>query len=194
MQLLLKVQELVTLALHHACHRDSCPACHNLSDIIGSNLLTHESVSTFIPSARIGSAVGLQVAVSLCYIILKSLDAAVAYLRHTLIVALALSTLSLKLQLFHKLFLLLYLVYQQALPFPRLTEILLLSSQRLYVTVEHSELLLVILTLYGLTLNLQLSEPACYLVELLWDRVTFHAQFGGSLIHEVYGLVREETL
>ena len=62
------------------------------------------------------------------------------------------------------------------------------------VFVELGKFLSVVLALYGLTLNLELLQSACYLVEFLWHGVMFHAQLGGSLVHEIDSFVGQETV
>ena len=46
----------------------------------------------------------------------------------------------------------------------------------------------------GLTLNLELSQTTGDLIEFLRHGVTLHTQFGGSLVHQVDGLIWQEPL
>ena len=49
-KLLFEVQQLLALALHHAGYRDTSPARYHLCNIIGSNLLTNQTITVTIHS------------------------------------------------------------------------------------------------------------------------------------------------
>ena len=185
MKLLFEVEQLVALALEHLAHRDTCPAAHYISNIIGSDLLLDEGTIALLVVKlllRCGN---------LC---LHLFEAAIAYLGHTTIVTLALSTVGLYLELLYELFLLLYLIYEAFLGLPLLREAFLLGTQLLNLLFQLSKFGLVFFALDSLALNLQLLEVTGNLVQLLRHRVALHTQLGSSLIHEVNGLVGEEAL
>jgi len=56
------------------------------------------------------------------------------------------------------------------------------------------DLVIVVLSLDGLALNLELFQPTADLIKLFGHRVALHTQLGGGLIHEVDGLVGQETV
>ena len=190
----LQVEELVALALHHPRHGDSRPAAHHLGDIVGSHLLADE----FLATLRLVELLlyGLDVGVYL-------LQFAIAYLRHELVVALALGALGVKLQLLYLLFVLLDLVDQGLLGLPFGSESLHLVLQFGYLALDVVEFLQVgvllgrsrlHLALHRLTLDLLLLQLSLQFVQFLRHGVALHTEFGSSLIHEVDGLVGEETV
>ena len=89
---------------------------------------------------------------------------------------------------------LLNLVDECLLAFPFSTEVVLLVLQFGYLLVELGDLRLVVLTLDGLTLNLQLLQVTSDLVQLLRHRVALHTKLGCCLIHQVDRLVWEESI
>ena len=120
-------------------------------------------------------------------------------------VALALSAFGIKLQRFDDFLLLLNLLQQGAFALPLLLQRPLLQAQLADFAVQLCQLggmrLLrrgigshFLLAPYSLPLNLQLPEASGYFVELFGLRVALHAELGGSLVHEVDGLVGQETL
>ena len=183
-QLLLKVQQLVLLALHHPCHGNARPAAHHLGDVVRRNLLAHHLASTLRIDLRL----------HLADVVLQFFQLTVAYLRHLAIVTLALRLVGLKAQTLHLLLVLLYLIDEVLLLHPLGAQLQLLVLQHRDGLVQLRELLFVVLTFYGLTLYLQLFQVTLQLVQLLWHGVALHAQLRGSLIHEVYRLIRQETV
>ena len=184
-EFLLQVEQFLTLALHHTAHWYARPAAHYLGDVVGGHLLTHHGSTT------LGT---LQLLLNLLDVVLESHELGVANLSHTLVVALTLLALSLKLEVLHLLLVLLNLVDECLLAFPFSTEVVLLVLQFGYLLVELGNLRLVVLTLDGLTLNLQLLQVTSDLVQLLRHRVTLHTKFGCCLIHQVDRLVWEESI
>ena len=89
-------------------------------------------------------------------VLFESLQLAVAYLSHALIVAFAFSPLRLKLQLLHLLLVLLNFVHQPLLALPFCTERLLLVLQIGNVLVELCNLVGIVLALYGFAFDLEL--------------------------------------
>ena len=185
MELLFEVEQLVALALEHLTHRDACPAAHHISNIIGSDLLLDEgTIALLVVKLLLGSG-------NLC---LHLLEATITNLRHTTVVALALGAVGLHLELLYELLLLLYLVDEAFLGLPLLGKHLLLGTQLLNLLFQLSKFGLVFFALDGLALNLELLEVTGDLVQFLGHRVALHTQLGSSLVHEVNGLVGEETL
>jgi hypothetical protein len=184
-QLLLKVQQLLAFALHHARNGYSRPAAYHLGYVVGCHLLAYHGVAALRR---------LQLVLYLSDVLFKSLQSAVAYLSHALVVALALGALSLELQLLHLLLVLLNLVHQALLALPFSAERLLLVAQFGDVLVELLNLLGVVLALDSLALNLELLQSARNLVEFLRYRVALHAQLCSRLVHEVDSLVWQEAV
>ena len=122
------------------------------------------------------------------------LQLTVAYLGHAGIVAFAFGALGFESQLFHLLLGLLHLLNLSLFAFPLGAEVVLFFAQFGNVFVQLGYLLRVVLTLDGLTLNFQLSPLARDVVQFLGHRVAFHAQLGGSLVHQVDGLVGQEPV
>ena len=183
-QFILQVQQFLAFALHHLLYGDARPTAYDIGYIISSNLLFQHSFC----------ALGLfQLLLGGLYILLQLLQLAVANLSYLGIVALTFGSLSLKLQAFYLLFVLLDVVQQVLLALPLLLEVILLRLQFLNLLVQCLQLGLVALTLDGLTFNLQLFQTTAYLIQFLWYRVAFHTQLGSCLVHQVYGLVRQET-
>ena len=79
-----------------------------------------------------------------------------------------------------------------ALAFPLGSELRLLFAEFGNLLVELGNLGFVALALDGLALDLELSQTAGDLIEFLRHRVALHTQFGGSLVHQVDGLVGQE--
>ena len=200
MEFVFEVQQLLALTLHHLRHRDARPAANHLGDIVGSDLFAHHSV------AALGTP---QLLLDMVYVVLDALQATVAYLGHTAIIALALSLVGLKLQVLHLLLVLLDLVDQSLLGLPLSPVLALLLTQLGNLLVQFVERVVQIgsriilgaaalavldLAAYCLALYLKLFQMAVYLVELLGHRVALHAQLGGSLVHQVYRLVGQEPV
>ena len=87
-ELLLQVQQFLALALHHSGDRYSSPAAHHLGNVVGGDLLADHGVAAL----RVA-----QLGLNVLDVLFESLQLAVAYLSHALIVAFAFSPLSLKL-------------------------------------------------------------------------------------------------
>ncbi|CCZ14037.1 putative uncharacterized protein [Prevotella sp. CAG:487] len=185
MQLLLKMQQLLAFALHHARHGYSRPAAHHLGYVVGGDLLAYHGVVALRP---------LELVLYVLYVVLEHAQFAVAYLSHPFVVAFTLRALRLILQLLHLELVLLNAVHQFFLTFPFGTVSLLLVFQFGNVLVELFYLGLVVLAFDSLALNLELFQPSGYLVELLRNRVALHAQFGSRLIHKVDSLVGKEAV
>ena len=127
-------------------------------------------------------------------VVAEGFELAVAYFSHAPIVALALGTLCLKLEVLR-----LFLVRLNAgeeffLALPLGAEGFFALLQIGDFAVEAFEFLLIVFALDGLALDFELAQAARDFVEFLGLRVALHAEFGSSLVHEVDGLVGQETL
>ena len=191
-EFLLQVQQLLTFGGLHAAHGNARPAAHHVGDVICRHLLPYHLL------------LGLRSLVLLQFL-LQGRQARVAYLGHPCIVAVPLILLSLLPELLLLVLDELYALGLSLLLFPLLPHLVLLSLQAVEFPLQllqfglgsGSRLLVrspLGLTAYGLALYLQLLEAARQLIQFLGHGVALHAQFGGSLIHEVDGLVGEETL
>ena len=71
---------------------------------------------------------------------------------------------------------------------------MLLILQLCNLLVELLNLRLVVLALNSLTLNFQLLQVTGDFVQFLWHGVTLHTELGCGFIHQVDGLIREESV
>ena len=184
-QLFLQVEQFFALALHHPCHGYARPPAHHFGYVVGRNLLAHHGSGTL----RLA-----QLLLDVLDVVGERLQLAVPNLSHTLVVALTLGTLSLQLQVFYLLLVLLNLVDESLFALPFCAELFLAVTQFGYLLVELFNLLGVVLALDGLALNFQLLQLTGGLVKLFGHRVALHAQLGGGLVHQVDGLVGQETV
>ena len=118
-QFLLQMQQFLALALQHTRHGDACPAAHHFGNVVGGYLFAHHAAAFTL----------CQLLCQRVDVVLKSLQPAVPYLSHPCVVALALGTLSLKLQLLHLLLVLLNLVHQTLLALPFSAELVFAVAQ-----------------------------------------------------------------
>ena len=187
-QLFLQMQQLFSFALHHACHRNTSPAGYNLSNIIRCHFLAYQSSGGRIAGRTV------QLGLDGLDVVLQNLQLRVADFGYLAVVALALGTLGLILQVLHLLLVLLNLVHQLALALPLGTELLLLFAEFCYLLVQLGNLRLVALAPDGLALDFELGQTAGNLIQFLGHAVALHAQLRGGLVHQVDGLVRQEAL
>ena len=120
MQLLLKVQQLVLLALHHPCHGNARPAAHHLGDVVGGHLFTDHGL---------GSLLRVQLLLYGGNVVVQGLHLAISDFGHLSVVALTLGTVSLEFEVLQLLFVLLNPVHEGALAVPLGTELVLLVTQ-----------------------------------------------------------------
>ena len=193
-QFLFQVQQFLAFALQHPRHWYSRPSAHHFCDVVFSHLLAHHSFSALCV---------FQLLLNMFDVVFQHFQFAVAYFSHPFVVALTLSPFRFELQVFHLLFVVLNTVYESLFPFPFGAEGFLFVSQFGYVLVELRELafrrrfLVLVSRLFvfdGFAFYFELLQPSCYLVELFRHRVAFHTQFCGSLVHEVDGLVGQESV
>ena len=183
-QFIFQMQQFLAFALHHLPDGDARPSAYHIGYIISSNLLFQHSLCALS---------FLQLLLGSLNILLQLLQLAVAYLSHLGIVTLTFGSLSLKLQALYLLLVLLDVVQQVLLALPFLLEVVFLRLQFLNLLVQRLQLGLVAFTLDGLTFNLQLLQTTAYLIQFLWYGVAFHTQLGSCLVHQVDGLIGQET-
>ena len=185
MEFLLQMEQFLTFALHHSAHWYSGPAAYYLCDIIGSYLFANHCLTA------LGA---LQLLLNLLDILFKSYQLRVANLGNTFVIAFTLHTLSLELEVLHLLLVLLNFVNKSLFAFPLCAEVVLLILQLSNLLVELLNLRLVVLTFNGLTFNLQLLQVTGDFIQFLWHGVTLHTKLGCGFIHQVDGLIREESV
>ena len=117
------------------------------------------------------------------------LDERVAYLGYAGIVAVALSTLGVEVELLNVDFVLLNFVYKLLLALPLGLVIVLTVAQVGELLVELLDALLVAIALDGSALNLELLDFTSHLVKFFGNTVHLDTQLGSSLVDEVDGLV-----
>ena len=184
-QLVLEVQQPLALALQHARHRNAGPLRDHLGNLLAVHLLVdHRVVGLHL----------LEACLELLDLLLGLLDAAVAQLGHLAVVARTLGLLGLELVAFDILHLGLNLLDDALLVLPAGLHLVALLTQRAEFLVDLGNLVLIIFTLDGLALNLQLTDTAFNLIKLFRHRVNLQPQLGSSLVDEVDGLVGQETV
>ena len=194
------MEQFLALALQHAGHGYASPTAHYLCYVVGGDLLAHELFAFGRLSELFLSSLDVS---------FELLQLAISYFGHALVVAFPFGPLSLKLQVFNLLLVLLNLVNQSPLGLPFGSESLFLVFQFGNLLVEIRQFVAV--GMGGITplrwtcsgfqfafdsfaFNLQLLEPAFQFVKFLRNGVTLHAQFGCRLIHQVDGLVGKEPV
>ena len=132
---------------------------------------------------------------------LQALQTAIPDFGHTAIVAFALGLVGLEAQALHFLLVLLNLRHKRFFSLPFSPELSLLLFELVYFLVQMGQFVAAltgvvaqVLTADSLSLNLQLFQLSVQFVEFLRHRVALHAELGCRLIHEVYGLVGQETV
>ena len=184
-QLIFQVKQTFAFALQHTGDGDAGP----LGDHLGNLLRVHLLINHCIVGLH-----GLQLLFQVGHVLLGLLDAAVAQFGHLAVVAGTLGLLGLELVAFDILHLGLYLLDDALLVLPAGFHLVALLTQRAQLLVYLGYLVLVILALDGFALNLQLTDTALNLIQLLGHRVNLKPQLGGGLVDEVYGLVGQETV
>ena len=184
-QLVLQVQQFLALALHHLAHRNACPTSYHLSDI----LIVH-----FLFNHRLVALQFVQLTLGVLNLLVELLQFTITDFSHFAVVAFTLGTLSLKLQTFNLHLVLLDFVDQRLLALPLGFVLVLLFLQLCQFLANLFEFWLIVFTLDGFTLNLQLFDFACDFIQLFRHGVNLHTQLGSSFIHQVDGLIRQETV
>ena len=184
-QLRLHIQELLALRREHTLHGDASPARYHLGNILRIDLLLYHRIAILRGE--------LQLLLQSRNLLLRLHYLAVAYLRHTTIVALTLRLLCLNLEALDRVLVLLYLLQQITLTLPLGTQGCLLGLQLLNIAGEVFDTLLIVLAAYSLSLNLQLTDTAVEVVNILGHRVHLQTKMCRSLIHQINRLVGQET-
>ena len=157
-ELILQVEQLVALALHHLRDGDARPFAYYVSDVVGRHFFLHHR---FCPLST------FQLFLDGLDFLLQLLQLAVSNLSHPSVVAFAFSSLSLELQLLNLLLVLLDLVQQVLLLGPFRLEGIFLFLQVGNLFVQLFEFFGISLTFDCLALNFQLLQPTAYLVQLV---------------------------
>ena len=185
MKLGLEMEKFLLLALHHLIDGNACPARYHICDILGIDLLLDEG---FLALHH------LELFLNLGIFFLLGLHFGIADFCHFGIVAFALGTVGLEIELLDVYLVLLNAVYKVflSLPFGGIFFLFLAHGGKVALYFLH--LLGVALTLYGLALYFLLGYAADDFIKSLRQRVNLEAEFGRSLIHKVNGLVGKKTV
>ena len=184
MQLVLHVEKLLTLRGQHTLYRYSGPTRYDLGDILCVDLLLDHGLAS--------GGGQLQLLLQGCDLLLGLDNLAVTYLGNLAVVALTLGLLCLDLQTLDGILVRLHLLQDVTLALPLCTQSRLLGLKLLDLTRQILDTLLVVLTAYGLALDLQLADTAVEVVDLLGHRVHLQTQVSRCLIDQVDSLVGQE--
>ena len=182
MKLCLHAKQLLTLALQHPLDRNTGPFGNNLCNILRSHGLGDYRI--------------LYRSLTRCQIfdLLLSLGhLSIADLRHLAIVSYPFGIMSLYLIVLDLLSLRLEFRQNAFLIFPTLPQCFTLLRQFLQFGLDLVHLERHTLTLYGLTLDLELPYAAVQLSYRLGNGVHLEPEFRGRLVYKVYRLVRQKT-
>ena len=136
----------------------------------------------------------MQTLLSLLDVALQLLEFAIADFCHLSIVAFTLGTIGVKLQLLDVHLVLLNLVEQGFLVLPLGFILTFLFLQFGQFLTDLFQFRLVVLALDGFTLYLELLDLTRDLIQFLWHGIDLHAKLSCSFIHQVDGLIRQETV
>jgi len=180
-----QMEEFFLFALQHLADRYSRPARYNVGYVFGIYLfLNHGLIALH----------GMQFLLGLFYFLVQCLKLAVTDFGYFAVIALAFSFFGFEFQVFDFDLVLLNLVYQRlfALPF---------GFVRAFLFFEFGQFLtdlfqfgFVVLALDGFALDFQLLYFTRNFVQLFRYGVYFHTQFGCCFIHQVDGLIGQETV
>ena len=185
MQFVLQQQQLSALALYHLADRYSSPTAYHIGDVIGIDLFFDECL---LPLHS------FQLSLDADILILFLLDGTVAYFGYTSIVAFTFGTLGIKVELFDIDLILLYTVYQVFFGLPLSCNLALLLTHRGQVFLDVLDTSLVAFTLDGFTFDFFLGNLTLDVIQSLRLRVDFQLEFRSSLVHQVNGLIRQESI
>ena len=157
-ELVLNMQELLTLTLHHAGYRYASPPAHHFGNIVGGHLLTNHCLTTLR---------SLELQLNIGNVIIEFLQLAIAYLSHTAVISLTLSFLGFEFEILDLLLVLLNLIHKTFLSLPFCTERVFFLFVLSNLFVELFDLILVALALDSLALNLNLFQMTRDLVQFL---------------------------
>ena len=185
MELSFHVEQLLAFALQHAAYGNARPSAHHFGNIVGRDLFLDHGTA----------------ALSFCQLLLNVVDVlfklaqfTVADFGYVLVVAFALGAVGFELQVLDLLLVLLNLVYHGLLALPLCALALLLFAQVADFLAQLLQFTVVAFALDGFAFYLQLPEAAHCFVELFGQGVALHTQLGRGFIHEVNGLVGQETV
>ncbi len=161
------MQQLFFFALHHLHNRDTCPSRHNAGNILGVDLLFDQGLLS-LHHAELGLNLGI--------FLLLLLHLGITDFSHLGIIALALGTLGIEIQLLDVDLVLLNAVYKVLFGFPFRRIVLFFLAHFGQFFLDDLHLFLIAFALYGFTLDFFLSYTARYVIESLRHRVDFQAQ------------------
>ena len=161
MQVLLKVQQFLALALQHSLYRYACPFGDNLRNIIGRDLLIYK-----LP-LRVAVAFGCQ----FIYLLLQLRNLAISYLCHLAIIPGSLCRCSGILQILYLLALALHIGKHLLLLLPALVQLLLFCQKVIELICKFGQFWRFALSLDCLLLYLQLLYSSVKLIYGLRHRV-----------------------
>ena len=183
-QLLLHIEQFLALACQHSRHGHSRPLRHHLGNILSINLLLdHRAIC----------AGHFELLLQGVDLLLRLANLTVANLRHTTIVATALSLRRLDLQSLDRLLIRLDLLQQIALALPLGSQCIALSIKFFQLVREFLNTVLISLATNRLALDLDLARTTIEGVDLLRHRIHFEAQTCRRLINQVNRLVGQKT-
>ena len=185
---LVEVQQLLALALDQFRDRDAGPFSHDVCDLLLRDRVVHERV---LGGALLGALLGLG------ELLLKGGQVGVLELCGLLVLEGHLRGLDLAVDALDLALYLLDLVHAAALGFPaRLHGVeFVLELRKLSGELRKTVLgELVVLLLEGHLLDLELHDLSAQVVQLAGHGVYLRPDHGAGLIHEVYGLVGQETV
>ncbi len=184
-QLLLEVQQLVALGLHHLRHGDSRPTGYHLGYIVLIDFLLDQAVA--VVHRVQGFLCGADVRLGL-------LDLAVTYFGDLAVVAFAFGHFGLVLHLLDGRFLVLDRGDVTFLLVPAGIELIGLLLKFGQLGLDLAELDFVVLALDRLALYLQLLDLTVDGIELLGLAVHLQTEFGCRFVHQIDGFVGQESV
>ena len=184
MEFLLQMEQFVALALQHSTHRNAGPAANDLGDVVCSDLFSDQGLA-FLLADFIAMAL---------YFVVDLLHFTVANLGHTLVIALAFGLFGLAFQVFLLFFQLRNLVHFALLCLPTCPERLHFILELGDFLLQESNLLRVVFTQNSLSFDFFLLQRSLQFIKLFGYGIAFHAQLCSRFIHQINGLVRQETV
>ena len=184
-KLLLQVEQLLLFALQHLANRYAGPARNDIGNIFCIHLLFDHGVITLHL---------VQLLLRLLYLLVQGLQLAVANLGYAAVVALTFSLFGFKLQVFNLHLVLLDLVDQALLTLPFSFVGALLFLQLSQFLPNLFQLLRIVFAFDGFAFNLQLLDFTRNLIQLFRHTIHLHAELGSRLVHQVDGLIRQESI
>ena len=184
-ELFLQMEQFLLLALQHLADGYARPARYDVGYVFSVYFLFYHGVVALHL---------VQLLLGFLDFLVQRLELAVAYFGHPSVVAFAFGLVGFELQVFDFHLVLLYLVDQRLLALPLGLVGAFLLFQLGQFLAYLLQLGLVVLALDGFALDFELLDFTRNLVELFGHGVDLHTQLGGGLVHQVDGLVGQETV